>query len=458
MKNKLEENPNIEIVEINSHKKNSNDIDFPVNQLNDSNFKKHLLHLDSTSGSPVEFLLLALLCSISGTVGKKFYFQASEKVKLFFNLWGCIVGQSTITRKTSALSLAAWDLARIEKKNFAEYKKEKDQYDSLSNDDKKVSQAPKRKYLLLPSDSTLESLSSILAESERGLIQHSELSSFLGQMNKSYATDSKPTLTALYDVPEVFEISRKTSGSTILERPYFTLIAASTKSWLKKDTNHSDASGGFLARFLFCCRETNPKKYVPYIDIGKQSFKSPYYVNAREIYESLSSQSLETEIKFTLAAENVIREKDIQFFNEKIISCKDENLTSSLSRLSVSIYKIAGLLALFNGRFIIDVADVEDAYLIGGFFYQNAKIIFDELRERTTFELKEKKLYDIIKKECNKKGYCTLTDTKSSGLYPKEKKEIISNLVEMELLKEENRKIGESRKATKVYILLNEIE
>ena len=145
-------NNEIEIIELNKNK--IREFEFDLNQLSNSNFKRHLLHLDSISSAPAEFLLLGLLCSISGCAGKNYYFRASESFHLFFNIWACCIGQSTVTRKSSALNISTWDLQRIESQNYKEYKTALDSY-KRSKEEKEKPTEPDIKYLILPSDITL---------------------------------------------------------------------------------------------------------------------------------------------------------------------------------------------------------------------------------------------------------------------------------------------------------------
>ena len=413
----IKTNPSFEIKELNTEKKNLRDIPFDIDALNDGNFKRYLKHLDAISGSPKEYFPLSLLCAISGCAGKYPHFKISENMTIYFNLWGCIVGESTKAKKSTALNLATYDLQRIEHSNNELYKKALKEYEYQKTNQRKQSKGgesqndknktgnfegfelekPEPQYLLLPQDFTMESLALILESSVRGLMVHGELGSFLRILERSYSGDAKQTLTHFYDVPESHKITRQTRENVHLHRPYFSLLSASTPEWLNKFTSDSDLSSGFIARFIFAIKEENEKPYIPIMDMGDVTFKSEYYFNVREIFEEICSQNSPFALSIETEARNLHRIKDIAFNN--YIMTKEGNITSSLSRLSISSVKFAGLIALFNRRTYITVQDIEDSFLLVDYFAKNAERIFNVLKTKTIFEQKRDKILDVLQRK-----------------------------------------------------------
>lgn len=445
---KLTNNSEIEVIELNQDKRRSNEITFDISTLTESNFKRYLMHLDEISGSPLEFLLLSTLGAISGSAGKMYYFKASESLQIFPNLWCCIVGSSTITRKSSALNISTIDLMRIEELNSKEHTQALTKYNEEKKENKEL-EKPKRDYLVFPSDSTLEAFATILEYSNRGLIVHQELASFLGQLNRSYAGDSKATLTALYDIPQIYEISRQTRENIVLKRPFFTILSASTFSWLKKFTQQDDLSSGFLSRFIFAYRRTSSKQYKALVDLNNPNFRSKYFINAREIFDNICSRCEPIEIRFEdESAKNLHRQKDIEFYNDRILTATDENLQASFSRLNVASIKLSILLALFNGREQISINDVKDAFTLVNYFSLSAELIFTELKQKTQFEEKEKKVLELIQKHQNIKHSKLL---QNSNLNKKEFLEVIETLKDKEVISEYFDKTEGSKKQTKFY-------
>lgn len=82
-----------------------------------------------------------------------------------------------------------------------------------------------------------------------GLIAAPELSSFLGKgaMEKGIIT----TLTDLYDCPEEWTKSTKSSGTNRLENVYLNMIGASTGKWLRNAIPGEAVGGGFISRSIF---------------------------------------------------------------------------------------------------------------------------------------------------------------------------------------------------------------
>jgi hypothetical protein len=379
------------------------EICFNVSELQDSVFKRMLFYLNDISMSPLEFLLTSLLTAMSGAVGKNVYWKFSESFNLYLNLWAVIVGASTISKKSSAIQMALHDCFRIDK-NFREfYQEEKKKYEALSKEEKEKTEKPQREFLILPNDVTIESLSEILSHSKRGIMFHSEFGGFLAQLQRSYSQDSKMILTDLFDTPPIKEISRATKENTFIERPYFSMLGGSTIEWIKENSSKEDLRTGFFARMLFSIRNTNEKKFISVFDLNELTYRSQYYFNTREIFDFLTSINEEHILQATDEAKKIFKEYEKQNYFSLLELVRKKNNEEEIAfkgRLVFSVLKIAGLLALAGKKFVVDETAMRNAIVIGKYFQQNVeKLLQDELVQKSPLQVKEERIYDLIKEK-----------------------------------------------------------
>lgn len=76
-----------------------------------------------------------------------------------------------------------------------------------------------------------------------------ELSVFLDLENKQMVS----ALIELWDCPEDFEKTTKTSGSEFLEKPCVNLMGGTTPSWMRESFSRWSKEGGLASRFIFIC-------------------------------------------------------------------------------------------------------------------------------------------------------------------------------------------------------------
>ena len=407
-----------------SHK---NEIRFNVSKLNDSDFKKMLIYYDSLSMSPTEYLLTGMITALSGVIGKKAYFKFTDHFYLFLNVWAVIIGHSTITKKTTSLNIVLQDIERINQEKYNVYKSKLDMY-NIEKDINKNSIEPKREYIKFPDDSTIESLTTILENQQRGILKASEFGGFLKRLNKGYAGDIKETLTELYDVPLSYEITRMSRENVLLERPFLSILGASTIEWFRENINQSDLRAGFLARFLYSIRNSNEKPYIPFLELEDIIPLSENYFDTGKIYNRLTSIE-EIIINHSKEAKGKHINYDRDSYKE--LSQSDGEEISFKARLLGYSFKIAGIIALTNGRDKIEVQDVEDSILITEYYKKNVGELLSEQLVYSEFQIKENRIFNIIKKSKGK-------DMKRTDLFNRsnmDKKEfdlIIDTLLEKE--------------------------
>lgn len=182
---------------------------------------------DARSG----LLLTAWLPFIAVNIGNRAY-MVNNSTRVYPNIWSCLIGPSSVSRKTTAL-------------RYAEY--------TLRPHEAALDIAPLDYYeakTLILTGVTLSKLMSLLALSSTRLFVHNELSAWLAEMNKHFNQGYKQAITEIYD-----GVDKTVSNQTRTERirkPAFSVATATTEAWLYKNIRDSgDQLGGFLQRFIF---------------------------------------------------------------------------------------------------------------------------------------------------------------------------------------------------------------
>ncbi|MBX2976629.1 MAG: DUF3987 domain-containing protein [Ignavibacteriaceae bacterium] len=434
---------------------NDSEIRFNLNSLHDSNFKRIVEYYDSISVSPLEYLIGGTLATISGAAGKYIYYDITKSLKVYLNIWVILIGKSTIMKKTTAINYCKEELQRIENLSYSGYQKKLQDYESEVTEAKEQKrkleiQKPLREYNLIPQDCTVQSLSEILSTSNRGLLVHSEFGSFLNQFNQSYNADGKQFFTNLYDVPEWYEVSRVTKGNTILQRPYLSILAASTIDWVKEFSSETDLRSGFFARFLYFIRNTPDKEYIPLLKLKTLTKQSEKYIDTRGIFDFLTSINSDVDLQITDEAEKLFTQYDIDSYKE-LLSSDNENELSFKARLLVNTLKFAGLIALSDKSYTVTKENIEDAINISNNLCRpniekllNSELIQDE------FSRNEDKVLRTIK---NRGGEISRTDLlNTTKIKAKVLDELISNLAQKEMIeiKQNNKAFIYQYKASKL--------
>lgn len=413
---------------------------FDISKLNDSNFKKLISYYDSISISPLEFLITGTLAALSGAIGKQVYFDITDSLRIYLNIYAVIIGMSSISKKTTAINTVKKELERISTTDYNHYKRELKEYQKLKEINKQAEIIePIRNYLLLPSDSTIEALTDILSKSNRGLIVHSEFGGFLQQLNRSYSGDSKAFLTAVFDVPESYEISRATKQNTLIQRPFISILGASVIDWIKENSSPSDLRSGFFARFLFSIRNKPDfnKRHIPLLKLKELSSRSEHYFNPRPIFDYLVSIDKPIELSIDKDAAELHMSFDNDSYIEMVQSM-NENELSFKARLVIYCLKIAGIIALTDKRTNVSLNDMKDAIHLTSYYKKNVEKLLNDEMNQTEFNRSEKKVLYLIKTNGGKIQHSKLLQL--GNFKTKELTEIVSNLIEKELIEFINEK------------------
>jgi hypothetical protein len=201
-----------------------NNFNFDSDKLNEF-YCYYLDTFDQTSEAPSKFILSVLLTALGSALSLSRWVEWGTK-KIFPNFWIINLGESTRSRKTTSLDIGLHIIKKLNREN------------------------PKRDFIL-PSRASIASLLEVLKTEKNGVIQHSELATFLSLLKKGFNADMKALLTDFFDVPEQYKMNFITKDNSILERPIFSIATASTPIWMQENLKNGDSTSGFLARFLF---------------------------------------------------------------------------------------------------------------------------------------------------------------------------------------------------------------
>jgi hypothetical protein len=207
-------------------------------------------------------------------------------------LWALLIGPSTKSGKSTALSRAA-------KATRAIQRHKDDLYDeALTRWKQACAATPKGEVKPEPpeeppridfdNDFTPERLVDDLARNEQlaagTVMTHGEFGGFLKTAQKKYMTGLVQRLTDIKG-GERISLARKTGGHdgggtrTAVNEPFLAMAVATNADWLREAMSASDVTGGFLARFLIVeqadscgLREAFPPKPVPTLVEAWQAF------------------------------------------------------------------------------------------------------------------------------------------------------------------------------------------
>lgn len=378
------------------------EIRLKIDDLSNSIFRDMIKHYDNVLSSPIEYIVTVLLTALSGTIGKRAYIQFGALEPIFFNVWSVLIGKSSTMKKSTTMNKVLRDLEDQNKKLIDDYEREKYEYENNNPDNAKPK--PQREYLIYPDDITIETLLEKLSGQKRGIFRYNEFSQFLKQFNKGYAGDFKQFLTHIYDVPRQYECDRVTRKGSIIERPFTSIVGASTLEWFKAGLENADVSSGFLARFLFAIRNVNDKDFISLFDLDERnSTGQNTYYDTKAVFDRLYNDIPDDKrLFFDKDAERSMRpyETAIHLQAESFETTNDES--SFLTRLATYCFKIAGIIALTNNHNRITKEDVQDAIVLCKYYEKNIRFLLNDQLKGNRFSQKEQEIYDYISKQENK--------------------------------------------------------
>jgi hypothetical protein len=176
------------------------------------------------------------------------------------NLWGLILGDSTVTRKTTAMSMVIDMLNKLDP------------------------------MMIVATDGSPEGLLTGLSErpNKTSMFYRDEVSGFFDSLNRrEYLAGMPQTLTALYDSPSVYRRTLRKSTFTI-ERPAFIFFGGGIPGQIYDNLTEEYVFSGFLPRFLIVAGEVDLdriKRISPRNEIWTEK-QSAVFATIADLYEA----------------------------------------------------------------------------------------------------------------------------------------------------------------------------
>jgi ribosomal protein S25 len=186
--------------------------------------------------APAEYHELGFFVMLSAVLSDLVSLKTSfAPLGMGVNIWGLVLGNSTLTRKTTAMNLIKDILLELD-------------YESI-----------------IASDASPEGLLGSVADRSRrvSIFFKDEISGFFKNINVHRYMSSMPeVLTNLYDVPEVY--TRQLAKTTVkITKPYFIIFGGGIRDAVYEQLSHEYVFSGFIPRFLVVSASHDTERLRP---------------------------------------------------------------------------------------------------------------------------------------------------------------------------------------------------
>jgi hypothetical protein len=270
------------------------------------------------------------------------------------NLWFMILGDTTLTRKSTAMEMGTDLLGEIDED------------------------------ILLATDGTIEGLMTAmqLRPGRPSLFFRDEFSGLLESMNKKdYMAGMAELLTKLYDGKHMKRILRKEIVD--IKRPILVVLAGGIKSRVQSNLTFEHVSSGFMPRFLFLTAKSDVQKVKPLGPPSRRDMGEREFIKGRMrfLYDHYNqmvpmqvdgqgmklSQPMEWEASLTDDAWARYNKVEDQFLKDGMATEHPDLMVPTYSRLSISILKAATLIAA--SQRLDDKVLVEEKHIVRALKY-----------------------------------------------------------------------------------------
>lgn len=284
---------------------------------------------------------------------------------IYANLWGLVLGDSTLSRKTTAMRMVTDIITEIDAE------------------------------LLMSTDGSAEGLVSALSNrpNQVSIFFKDEVTGFFDSINrKDYLAGLPELLTQLYDVPSF--LSRTLRKETItVSYPYFVFFGGGIRDKVFSLVPESFVLSGFLPRFLIVCGETDRDRLKPISPATREEWSERENIINRlrtlharinervaiEIAGQVTTIPRQSEIKLTSDAWSRYNEIEVLLRDAAFDSHLHDVALPTFTRLSTSILKMAMLLAVVRqgepddkNHITVEAQDIDEAAYYGAEFGKHA--------------------------------------------------------------------------------------
>jgi hypothetical protein len=397
-------------------------------------------------------LLTAFLPFCAVNLGNRAYI-VSNSTRIYPNIWSCVVGPSSVSRKSTALRFAGY---------------------ALKPHEEALLDSPLEEYeqnTLILNGATLSKLISYLAQNPARLFVHNELATWLSDMQKNYNGGYRESVTSIFDNIDLTFANRERTER--LRCPALSVAAASTEGWLYQNmARDADQLSGFLQRMLFY---VVGKVGLDEIDLearvgdgleGQMGvFEERWFAHWRRIPPG---QRLELSPKAIEWRNELYREEYSSFYGRGT-----DALMSYFTRIYDGyFFKFCALIALsrvpqkdwrlpeatgdyeaFFREHPVDEDDVASAWTLCGFYMKNVRPLLELMDEKDKLAAERKTVEILLKRFKGRAKHSELMN--ACHMRKREFSEAIASLIDREAITVEA--YTQYRNTGKLYVLAQEI-
>lgn len=200
--------------------------------------------------APILYHLFCSLIILGASMGGRVWIPFGD-IRLYPNLYICLLGQSGAFRKSTCINNVRRVLEKFEEE------------------------------LIVPDEFTMEWLLGRLQEKPNCLFLWSEFGAIISYFNKQYMAGAKEMFTRLYDCPQRYRREIKSVKYDIRDVTP-SILAASTPEWLFRNMTESDLLGGFFGRFLYII-PTKKEKFIALPDPVDEGWVNRITIHLNEL-------------------------------------------------------------------------------------------------------------------------------------------------------------------------------
>lgn len=326
-------------------------------------FKDYRMMVGETTEASDSFHY-AIFCQVLGiTLGRKVHVYHSTP--LYPNFYIALVGRSGLARKDSATSRGMKLLNRL---HYQEN-------DGANTPEVRVVSGI-RSY-----EGLLDELN---GNNKIRLIRVAELLSLLSKSKQDASSNIVPQLTELYDCPDW--VNPPIKGSNIqAKRPFVSILAGTTQSWLNASLTLSHVYGGFANRWMyFTGASKGPKPSPPKVDPAAEDWLIKEINDIREWTKTINNGG---EIRPDDTAVKCFH----SYYNDYYTRCSVDGLFSTLIvRVQDFVWKLSLLYAIMERSTVIKGEHLERAILVGNYLEASVLNVFHNFATTKSKQEEEK--------------------------------------------------------------------
>lgn len=375
--------------------------------------EKYVKHMSKMTDAPKEYHEIIAYTLLSSTLNQNVKLELKMGM-VYPNLWTLLLGESSITRKSTATWLG-------------------------------INRVLPESIDISPQDVTPEGFIDYLSKTPHTLFYRDEFGGFLADMSKKYMAGIKEFMCHLYDCPSTY-IRKLRRVSITIEEPYVTLLSSTTISRFIGTITEDDITSGLIPRFLIII----PKNKDKWMGISKKT-KGDLYAD-EQLKKELRGIRKEYNKNPKMDIENTALDK----FNDWLKVFELQSMEASdivkpfYSRLSWYALKFSILNTVQIQSHVITVNEINASIKIVKRYLQSSKRLAELLVDKKT----ETRIMSVIEKVRDKIKELGTIDRgrllQMTHTTSKELNEIIYTLRDRGEVRE--RKIETEGRPRKVYI------